>query len=128
MHKQPRELGASQDQPEPPKEPTEKKERKRNKRGTNNPHGVPISHPIQHNMELQVPEGVNLHHNGPNSGSKGEECLATEQGRSKVGPMLKKHENALRSIISKILESKLEPKVDLKNIKQKLPKLSNNAQ
>eukprot|EP00957_Ditylum_brightwellii_P140409 10698279-Ditylum_brightwellii.AAC.1 len=50
--------------------------RKRNKKGIKNLPAVPISHPTHHNT---------THQNGPNSGSKGEECSEMERGRSKVG-------------------------------------------
>eukprot|EP00957_Ditylum_brightwellii_P120838 9216115-Ditylum_brightwellii.AAC.1 len=51
------------------------KERKKNQSGINNPPEVPISHPTYHNNKCQ---------NGPNMGSKGEECMVRKQERSQV--------------------------------------------
>eukprot|EP00957_Ditylum_brightwellii_P184869 14079797-Ditylum_brightwellii.AAC.2 len=59
----------------------QKGKRNREKRGNSKPPAVvPLSHPTNHN---------NTNQNGPNSGSKGEECPTAEHRRSKVGPMPK---------------------------------------
>eukprot|EP00957_Ditylum_brightwellii_P177052 13487872-Ditylum_brightwellii.AAC.1 len=60
------------------RQPNTTRKRKRDQREINKPPMVPIFHPTHHN---------NTHQNGPNSGSKGEICPATEHRRSKVGPM-----------------------------------------
>eukprot|EP00957_Ditylum_brightwellii_P032653 2475410-Ditylum_brightwellii.AAC.1 len=65
QHAKPRELLHRKPQQE---------ERKRDQRGINKPPAVPTSHPTHHN---------NTHQNGPNSGSKGEECPKMEHGSSK---------------------------------------------
>eukprot|EP00957_Ditylum_brightwellii_P121025 9230060-Ditylum_brightwellii.AAC.1 len=59
---------------------TPKRKRRRDQRDINKPPVVQTSHPTHHNI---------THQNGPNCGSKGEECPATKHRRSKVAPMPK---------------------------------------
>eukprot|EP00957_Ditylum_brightwellii_P087013 6623263-Ditylum_brightwellii.AAC.2 len=81
LHGQPRELCSKE-----PKLSLQTEERKRDQRGVNNLPLMPISHPTHYNSTYQ---------SGTNSGSKGEECLATEHRRSKVGTVPKKCTNKL---------------------------------